>query len=145
MTVPQILSRPREIVAACAKYYGVAMEDVLGDGRQLAIVKARHAAMLLMRSELHLSYPQIGRQFLRDHTTALYAVRHIEERIACGGVIAEQIAEIRTLISRKPVPCTRCERIDEAIVRIKRAIEMAQGEIEALEDGVRASAERRRA
>jgi len=122
-------------VAACAKYYHVTMKDVLGDGRQLATVKARHAAMLLMRSELHLSYPQIGRQFLKDHTTAIYAIRHIEERIAEGGTVAQEVDEIRALLNGKPTPCPRCERIDASIAALRRALETALGEIEALEEG----------
>ena len=139
MTVPQTLSRPREIVAACAKYYGVGIGDVLGDRRYANVARPRHVAMYLMRADLGLSLPRIARQFLCHHTTVLSALRSLDEKIAAGHEVAAQIAEIRSRLSGRQVACVRCARIEGALESIGAALAAAQREIKA----IAASAERR--
>lgn len=57
-----------------AKKHRVLLEDVLDDVRSKTVTKARIACYLHLRA-LGMSYPEIGKVMLRDHTTVLHAVR----------------------------------------------------------------------
>lgn len=88
--------RSRELIAAAAAEFGVGYRDVLSPDRHDHVVAARHAAIkALKEAKPHLSTPQIGRLFSRDHTTVLWALGRTkkgkEQRARrCGaGVAAE--------------------------------------------------------
>lgn len=67
---------------AIAKVHNVLFDDVLSANKSRMIMRARIACYLHLRG-LDMSYPEIGRVMLRDHTTILYAVkRHHEQRPA---------------------------------------------------------------
>lgn len=59
----------------------------------------RQIAMYLLRSELHMSFPQIARELGRkDHTTAIHSVEKIEKQIKLDFMIREQVAELREVL-----------------------------------------------
>lgn len=65
------------IVKQVAKKHGVTSKDILGSSRSTPIVLARHEAIYRMRTEITvngkpLSFPQIGKRFGRDHSSALH-------------------------------------------------------------------------
>lgn len=62
-----------------AKHHNVLLDDVLSTNKSRTIMRARVACYLLLRN-LGLSYPEIGKIMLRDHTTILYAVKRHHER-----------------------------------------------------------------
>lgn len=65
------------IVAAVATHFGVGELDLMTRSKSKTVVFARQVAIYLTRQILKLSYPEIGRQFDRDHTTAIHACRRI--------------------------------------------------------------------
>jgi len=74
-TVPLDVSLIQRVVA---RHYGVTEEAMRGKRRTSTVVTARQVAMYLARSIAKLSYVEIGRQFGKDHSTVLFAVRKIE-------------------------------------------------------------------
>ncbi len=66
--------RPKRVMLATCSAWGIPIEQMLGDKRRypVNIKNARHAAQLLMRMKLTMSYEMIARQFHVDHTTVLY-------------------------------------------------------------------------
>lgn len=66
-----------DIIADVAERTGISVTAILGRGRTRAVADARAQAMAEVRHRLHLSYPEIGRVFDRDHTTVIQAVRRI--------------------------------------------------------------------
>jgi chromosomal replication initiator protein len=69
-----------QIIDAVCEHFGLAPEDILSAGRRHELVFARQVAMFLCRRHLGLSFPELGRAFGgRDHSTALYSCRKIEQ------------------------------------------------------------------
>ncbi|PID30866.1 chromosomal replication initiator protein DnaA [Candidatus Saccharibacteria bacterium] len=86
----------RQIIERCAKYYQVAVEDMLGPKRDKDIVTPRQIAMYLLRSELHLSFPKIAQELGRkDHTTAIHSVEKIEKETDLNPAIRTALADIK--------------------------------------------------
>lgn len=66
-----------DIVAEAARLMRIKTSDILGKSRYSAIMRPRHAAMLVARRAGH-SFPWIGREMKRDHTTVWAAVSAAE-------------------------------------------------------------------
>ena len=62
-----------QLVAICAKYF-VRIDSVLSTERTTQVSKARAACCVHLRA-LGMSYPEIGKALLRDHTTIIKLVR----------------------------------------------------------------------
>ncbi len=71
------------ILEVVCKHYGVRISDLHGRRRTQSIVLPRQVAMYLTRKLTPLSLTEIGARFGgRDHSTVLYAVSKIEERMS---------------------------------------------------------------
>jgi chromosomal replication initiator protein len=70
------------IIADVALETGVPRRDILGDARTKHIVDARHLAMWRVRRETGMSLPAIGREFNRDHTSVLNAIRRVDAKMS---------------------------------------------------------------
>ena len=71
-------NRSRLIMADVVRSTGVPFDEICGRDKRADIMAARFEACWRLRSELGLSYPQIGRLLGgRDHATILHAVRKI--------------------------------------------------------------------
>jgi chromosomal replication initiator protein len=69
-----------QITDAVCRHFQVTREALLSAGRRHELVFARQVAMYLCRRHLGLSFPELGRAFGgRDHSTALYSFRKIEQ------------------------------------------------------------------
>ncbi len=70
----------KDVVSIIAAFYEVSQDDLITKGRKKEIVHPRQVAMYLLRKELGMSYPGIGKYFGgRDHTTALHAYEKIHK------------------------------------------------------------------
>ena len=56
-----------------ASYFDLDMSEILGKSRKANIVKPRQLAMYIARELTDHSLPEIGREFLRDHSTVMHA------------------------------------------------------------------------
>ena len=88
----------RRIQHETAAQFGLTIEDML-TSRAATVRAARHVAMALCRDLAHKSYPEIGRHFSRDHTTARYAVRITERRIAVDSALNDVVERIKSKVT----------------------------------------------
>ena len=68
------------IQAAVCSVLEVTRDDVLSTKRTAKVARARQVAMFLARDLTSLSLADIAREFNRDHTTILHAVRSVDGR-----------------------------------------------------------------
>lgn len=86
----------RQIVEKTAKYFDLKTTEIKSTSRSLNIIVPRQIAMYLLRSELHMSYPQIARELGRnDHTTAMHSIQKIERQIKLDIDIREKVAAVQ--------------------------------------------------
>lgn len=83
------------IVNACAKFYGMAASDILGDRRTKDVSRARQVCMYLLREILGLSHLKIGKFLDKHHTTIMYGIREVEDSIKKDADYAQEISTIK--------------------------------------------------
>jgi chromosomal replication initiator protein len=84
---------------AVADFYQMRVRDIDSDRRFKGLVRPRQVAMFFCKKLTRRSYPDIGRRFGgRDHTTVIHAVKRIEALIQSGDEIADDVAQIETLL-----------------------------------------------
>jgi len=96
-TRPHISSK--QIIEKVAKYYGFPAKELLGKKRTKDIKNARNTAIYLLRDELNLSTPLIGKEFNKDHSTILHSLDVINDRLKKDFSFREQISEIRSKLN----------------------------------------------
>lgn len=84
---------PLEVVEVTAAYFGMTAASLLAQNRMQRITKIRRLAMFLCRTNLGMSYPEIGVVFQRDHTTVMYALSDFDRFVA---PFETDIANLRT-------------------------------------------------
>ena len=76
------LETPQEtidrIINDVSQRSGIKKEKILSRNRRKEIVAARFACMYLLRKEAFMTFAAIGRVFDRDHSTAMHALRTVE-------------------------------------------------------------------
>jgi chromosomal replication initiator protein len=81
---------------AVASVLGVARADLLSARRTPRIARARQLAMYLSRELTPLSLSQIAREFDRDHSTVLHAIRAVSKRLEPGSETSQAIHRVRS-------------------------------------------------
>jgi len=69
--------RIRDVQLATSIYYGLTVEELIGNDKKRRLSRPRMVAMFLARKLTDKSLPQIGAAFNRDHTTVIHAARNI--------------------------------------------------------------------
>ncbi|GBD34122.1 Chromosomal replication initiator protein DnaA [bacterium HR34] len=88
-----------KIIKVTAEMYDVKESDILSNTRKKEIVKPRQIVMFLLREELKMSYPLIGRKLNgKDHTTVMHACKKIEDELKVNKDLYEEIELIRQRI-----------------------------------------------
>ncbi|GEM_PF-74439 len=86
----------RQVIEKTAKHFGIKVTEIKSASRSANIILPRQIAMYLLRTELHLSYPQIARELGRgDHTTAMHAIKKIEGKIKLDAVIRDEVSSVK--------------------------------------------------
>lgn len=92
---------PRQIVEAVATHYEVSMRDITGSKRKHEIVVARQVAMFLLRDKLSLQFEKIAEVLGgKDHTTIMYGVSKVENRLSQDEEMQGRINEILDRLNR---------------------------------------------
>jgi chromosomal replication initiator protein len=88
----------RAIQRATCQHFKIGRVDLLSKSRMAHLVEPRHIAIFLAR-EGGVSWMKLGREFNREHTVPIYAVRRIKQRIDAGDKrTLELIAAIKEAI-----------------------------------------------
>ena len=69
------------IIEEVARTFEVTAADIKSPKRAAQISQARQVAMYVVREVTNLSYEEIGKEFGRDHSTAIYAVQQVERNM----------------------------------------------------------------
>ena len=86
---------PRQIIRHVARYFRLKSADLIGVSRHRSTVRARGAAIYLVRRMTGISFEQLGRHFgNRDHSTALHAYRRTEEQLHSDPLIRKAIQDV---------------------------------------------------
>ena len=81
------------------RYYDVSHQDLVGAKRSRKIVYARQIGIYLSRHLLDLPYNYIAKNFGgRDHTTIMYSVSNIEEKMKENRELREELENIKNRI-----------------------------------------------
>ena len=78
------LPTPSLIISQVCKFYSVDETVLRGTLKNKGTAEARQTAMYLIRKLTNLSLPDIGKEFARDHSTVLYAIRKVEQQLKKG-------------------------------------------------------------
>lgn len=101
----------REIQVAVATYYKLQPEDITSRSRCQRIVWPRQIALYLSRTLTGQSYPRIGGYYERDHSTVMYAVEQVGNRIkadrATWAAHYRIKRRLKGIIARRHVHCSR--------------------------------------
>lgn len=73
------------------RYYKVSHSDLVGKKRSRNIAYARQVAMYLCRQMLDIPYNDIGKRFDRDHSSVMYSVGQIEEKLTKSRDLQEEL------------------------------------------------------
>lgn len=76
-----VFPTPGCIIKEVCKYYSVEEATLRGKQKQRGIAEARQMAIYLVRKMTNLSLPDIGKEFSRDHSTIIHAIRKIEKEV----------------------------------------------------------------
>ncbi|WP_294441137.1 chromosomal replication initiator protein DnaA [uncultured Slackia sp.] len=73
------------------QFYKVSHADLVGSKRSRNIMYARQVAIYLCRQMLDIPYNDIGKKFNRDHSTVMYSVEKIEDRLRESRELQEEL------------------------------------------------------
>jgi len=92
---------PNLILKAVSNYFEISSADLLGRARNKEFVEPRQIAMYLFREMLSMSYPDIAsRVGKRDHTTAIYAYKKIENNVKEDMELSKKILMIKEVVNK---------------------------------------------
>lgn len=89
----------QHVLGAVSSVLGISQEQLLEQTRKTRVVRARHLAMYLLRTDLEMSLPQIAKQLERDHTSVLHGCRKMEQDLRRNPGIGDLIAAVRKAYS----------------------------------------------
>ena len=70
----------------------------MGKKRTRNIIYARQIAIYLSRQMLDLPFNDIGKKFNRDHSTVMYSVTNVEEKMKENRELREELETLKQLI-----------------------------------------------
>lgn len=79
-------------------FYKVSHADLIGKKRTRNIIYARQIAIYLSRQLLDLPFNDIGKKFNRDHSTVMYSVTNVEEKMKENRELREELETLKQLI-----------------------------------------------
>lgn len=96
------LPTPSLIIEEVGRFFSVDESTLRGTLKNKGTAEARQVAMYLIRKMTNLSLPDIGREFNRDHSTVIHAVRKVENALADSkNPLNDSIRDITANINNK--------------------------------------------
>ncbi len=87
----------KDILNICAKYFCVDVDEILSTARAKEVVNARKYAIYFARELMELSYPELAREFKKNHTTIMYQYDKLKQEIKTNRamqIIADELNEL---------------------------------------------------
>jgi chromosomal replication initiator protein len=96
------------VIRTVAKAYAVRPSDMTGPSRGRRVVMARHVAMYVLRHSYGMPHSAVAEGLGRtNHTTALHAVRSVEEKVGrdrvFAGMVERMCEEARAAADRRGI------------------------------------------
>ncbi len=79
-------------------FFKVSHADLVGKKRTRDIIYARQIAIYLCRQMLDLPFNDIGKKFNRDHSTVMYSVTNVEEKMKESHELREELETLKQII-----------------------------------------------
>lgn len=96
------LPTPALVIAEVSRFYSIDEDIIRGTLRTKGAAEARQIAMYLIRKLTNLSFPDIGQEFGKDHSTVQYAVRKVEDELKkSASGLQDNIRDITSNINNK--------------------------------------------
>jgi chromosomal replication initiator protein len=89
--LPVTISR---IVDEVSRTTGVSVEDIYSSKRTSNVSDARKMCFYIIREVTDMSYKTIGTEFKRDHSTVMYNIEQLAEKIKVDPVLNSQVSDI---------------------------------------------------
>ncbi len=83
-----------EIIEYCASVFNITVNELKSGNRTKYYSTARQVTMFVIREILGMSFPKIGALFGKDHSTAMYAIKSIEEKISADPMMKVTVSDI---------------------------------------------------
>lgn len=88
-----------ELIEIVSSYFQLSKDDLLGKAQGKAFSFPRQIAMFLLKDYLNLSYSQIGKIFLRDHSTVISSIKKINKELQeKKDIVIKSVLEIKDLL-----------------------------------------------
>ena len=91
---PIKLVTPLTVARAVAREFGITLPALRSSRRSQALVLPRQCAMWLSRKLCHVSYPELGTFFERQHSSVIHAVRKLEARLDKEPALRQRLARL---------------------------------------------------
>ena len=95
------LPTPELVIAEVCRFFSIDQSVLRGTQKNKGTAEARQVAMYLIRKMTNLSLPDIAREFGKNHTTVLYAIRRVEDELHSSGGLTDNIRDITANINAK--------------------------------------------
>ena len=76
---------PADIIRFVAQHYGIRVADLKGRSNRRSIALPRQVSIYLIREILGLSFPEIGRQMGKNHSSVVLATQRMEQLLRADG------------------------------------------------------------
>ncbi len=80
------------------RYYNISHAEMVGKKRSANITSARQVAIYLCRTLIDIPFSTIGKEFNRDHSTVMYSIRVVEEKVKESREMNEELEILRQMI-----------------------------------------------
>ena len=77
----QAVPTPNLIISEVCRFYALEESVLRSTQKNKGTAEARQVAMYLIRKMTNLSFPDIAKEFGKNHTTVIYAIRRVEEEL----------------------------------------------------------------
>jgi len=89
----------KKIMSIVSKHYNISQSDITGQRRNKEIVLPRQVCIYLMRKELGVSYPKIGKILGgRDHTTIIHSFEKMEKMLKEDDELSTDVHKLKELV-----------------------------------------------
>jgi chromosomal replication initiator protein len=96
----QTSPHPDHVLETICAYFGIRLEDLMSNKRNRELVYPRQITMYLLRSELSLSYPTIGKILGgKDHTTIIHGFETVNGQLSRNDQLKNDVSILKEKIS----------------------------------------------